>query len=196
MEAQTHVETTCCRFTPVFNSPIAPLPCRTSSILSTSHTDVERGKGAATALRVLKLLLIAAIAVNVFPDIQRHAERFNPKRIVNTRLRLDPVERFERRLSSLRAAIPSDDPLGYLSDSITRQQLYQTQYSLAPNLLIPLMPIKKLRMGSVDPADSPRYVVGIFNDDDPAKLARLRDKFSLKAHRAFGEGVYLFEVRR
>ena len=144
------------------------------------------------ALGLAKAIVIAAIVFNVVPDIFRYSNGLRLKRLTHPVLLVDSVERFDRRVATLRGAIEPGEPLAYVSDLARSRQLFRSQYSLAPNLLIPLIRIPKLRLGASDSLPPPRFAVGIF--EDPSNLERIQKKYSLQKPRAFAEGVYLFEV--
>jgi len=174
-----------------------------NSKLPDSNDDVERESPFARALdimktmktmKIMKLLIVIGILVNLVPDLGNHWQRFDAKHLWNPVLKQDPVERFDRRVASLRAVIAPGETLGYVSDSISIGQFYQTQYALAPNLLLPLVKIPNLRMGPSASGRQPSRAVGIFYD--ASHLDRIRAKLSLGEPQPFAEGIYLFETQQ
>ena len=141
-----------------------------------------------------KALVVVSIAIILLPNLQKQWKRFDGEGLLNPVLAEDPISQFERRLEPLRSVLPEETPVGYLSDSGRKGELYRSQYVLAPNLLIPMAGIVGVRMGPAGSVPPPGLVVGIYAD--PSNIARGRERFSLKEPRSFGNGVYLFEVDR
>ena len=166
--------------------------------MSDINIEVVKRSPLAVGVSVLKTLVVAAILIIVLPNFQKHWDRFDTKRLFDPRLKSDPVEKFERRFDRVRAAIPEGVALGYVSDSIDIGQFYRTQYVMAPNPLVPLIRIPRLRIGETESASDLRWVIGVFyeKDDDASSLSRLREKFSLPKPIEFDNGIYLFEMRR
>jgi len=98
----------------------------------------------------------------------------------------DPVTNWERRIEPLKADLPKNGEIGYLSEwdlpgwdgsqSDMDNEYRLTQYALAPRLLV----------------RGHRFAYVVANLADPADVQSLKDQFGLREIRGYGFGIYLF----
>jgi hypothetical protein len=99
----------------------------------------------------------------------------------------DPVTNWERRIKPLKADLPKNGEIGYLSDwdlpgwdgsqSDMDNEYRLTQYALAPRLLV----------------RGPGYAQLVANLTNPDDVQRIEDIFKVRKIHDYGLGIYLFE---
>jgi hypothetical protein len=128
------------------------------------------------------LFVVCASLAAVLIDLIARIQSWNPDNLIN-----DPVTNWERRIEPLKADLPKNGEIGYLSDwdlpgwsggqSDMDNEYRLTQYALAPRLLV---------RGS-------DYAQIVANLTKPEDVQRIEELYNVRKIHEYGLGIYLFE---
>ena len=128
----------------------------------------------------LKIIFVFAAIIILsfhhnFKALHKGLQRYN-------RQELDPITKYEKRFSEIKAYLPNHAVVGYISDYDKKSAKDGQAYNMTQYVLAPTIVVRGLKR---------KFIVGNFQGSQPDVKAYEKENISLI--RDFGNGVVLFE---
>ena len=127
------------------------------------------------------VILLAAIILlsfhHNFKALHKGIQRFN-------RQELDPITKYEKRFSDLKAYVPNHSVVGYISDYDEKSEKYGQAFNMTQYVLAPVILVRGIKH---------KFIIGNFQGAQPNIKAYESQNIALV--RDFGNGAVLFKRR-
>ena len=130
----------------------------------------------------LKIIFVFAAIIILsfhhnFKALHKGLQRYN-------RQELDPITKYEKRFSEIKAYLPNHAVVGYISDYDEKSDKYGQAYNMTQYVLAPVILVRGIKR---------KFIIGNFQAAQPNIKAYARKDVALV--RDFGNGAVLFKRR-